>query len=151
MQIKKELNTEEVERISGSASLELTDRCPDRLVVFPLYPCTNVGCEYAIQQPGYMNCSFLAAEVGEHSLEAIGEMMGITREGIRKIEVRALKKVREALAQGHHPDENKSTGCKPTMATRRGDVVTINKGHQLKNQRNVVPAVNDRELGECSG
>lgn len=43
-----------------------------------------------------MNCSFVAAEAGGHTLEAIGEMMGITREGVRLIERRAKQKFRAA-------------------------------------------------------
>jgi len=46
-----------------------------------------------------MNCSFLAAEAGGHTLEAIGEMMGITREGVRLIQIRALKKLRVCLEE----------------------------------------------------
>lgn len=86
-----------VERRQGLTSLELAENCPDSRMVFPTRPCTNAGCEYAIKQPAYMNCTFLAAECGEHTLEAIGEMMGLTREGVRVIEMRALRKVREQL------------------------------------------------------
>lgn len=41
-----------------------------------------------------MDCAFVASEAGDHTLEAIGEMMGITREGARLIERRALLKLR---------------------------------------------------------
>ena len=94
MKVKQQLHTSVVARITGLTSRELTDRCPDLRKVFPSLPCTNGGCEFAIRQPEYMNCSFVASEAGEHTLEAVGEMMGITREGARQIEKRALVKLR---------------------------------------------------------
>jgi hypothetical protein len=49
-----------------------------------------------------MNCSFVVfAAVGQTakklSLEEIGAMEGITREGVRQIEKRAIKKIRLAI------------------------------------------------------
>ena len=151
MQVKRELNTDEVERIRGSASQELTDRCPDRLVVFPLSPCTNVGCGYSIREPGYMNCSFVAAETGEHTLEAIGEMMGITRAGAHVIQMRAMKKLRALLKQEKKTAHEATTRHKPDDSAGRGDVVPVSKVHKRKNKRNLLPVVDGRELGECSG
>lgn len=80
-------------------SLELTENCPDNRTVFPVTPCTNCGCRYTISQKEYMNCTFIAAESGDHTLEAIGQMLGITREGVRLIEIRAIKKLREAMGE----------------------------------------------------
>jgi len=48
--------------------------------------------------PHYNNCSFLAAEVSDHSLSEVGEMMGVSRERIRQIELVAKKKLRQLLA-----------------------------------------------------
>jgi hypothetical protein len=152
LRVKKELNTDEVERMKGSMSQVLTDRCPDRLVVFPSNPCSNIACEYAIQQPGYMNCSFVASEAGEHTLEAIGEMMGITREGVRLIEVRAMKKLRAMLAEEQQPDdEQKTTPHKPRPHAGRGDVRSLRKKDELTNRRHFLPVVDDRKLGELTG
>jgi len=117
VRVKKELNTRGVERIKGLTSRELADRCPDLRSVFPIAPCANCGCEYAINEPGYMNCSFVAAEVSEHTLEAIGEMMGVSREGIRKIEERALRKFREGMDKLQNNDRSdRPTLCKPGLA-----------------------------------
>lgn len=52
-----------------------------------------------------MNCTFMAAEAGDHTLEVIGEMLGITREGVRLIQIRALDKLRSGLKEmeNHEP------------------------------------------------
>ena len=132
MQVKKTPNEKLVMRLAGKSSLELADKCSDRLVVFPSNPCSNIGCEYSIQQPGYMNCTFVAAEAGgEHSLESIGEMMGITREGVRLIEVRAMKKLRLALDQRsnqHHEDS--PAILQSNLATRPNCVSPIGSGYK---------------------
>ena len=39
-------------------------------------------------------CSFVAAQDNIHTFEAIGHMMGLTRERVRQIEVRGLTKIR---------------------------------------------------------
>jgi hypothetical protein len=153
VRIKRELNIAEVDRIKGETSRELADRCPDRLVVFPSSPCTNIGCKYAIQQPGYMNCTFVAAETGEHTLEAIGEMMGITREGVRLIEARALAKLRAGLEKQQQSDNetDETTRHKSRVAAGGGDIYPIGQGDQLTNEGDLFPAVVGGELGKCFG
>jgi len=42
-----------------------------------------------------MNCSFVASEVGEHPLQLIGDWLGLSREGVRLIEKKALGKLRK--------------------------------------------------------
>lgn len=49
-----------------------------------------------------MNCSFVAFEAGEHPLQLIGDCMGLSREGVRLIQNRALRKLREASKQAEH-------------------------------------------------
>jgi hypothetical protein len=94
VKIKAELHTDEVARIRGLTSLELAERCPDLRTVFPRTPCSNGGCDYSIHERAYMNCMFVASEAGEHTLEAIGKMMGVSKQGVKAIEVRALLKVK---------------------------------------------------------
>ena len=149
MRIKKELDPEKVAEIVGETSHELADKCPDRLVVFPSHPCTNIGCEYAIKQPGYMNCTFVASEAGEHTLEAIGEMMGITREGVRVIEKRAMRKIRAALDQQRSSDNE----AKPTILQSRLAPRQSRDGPEPEPQdpSHYLPARHDRELGKCFG
>lgn len=151
MQVKKELDHQGVVRIQGQTSRELADKCPDRLVVFPSSPCTNIGCEYSIKQPGYMNCTFVAAEAGgEHTLESVGEMMGISREGVRKIEVRALRKFREALDQeSNHEARPPILQSRVPPGTNRID--TVGPIFEYKDSGNQLSARDDRELGECAG
>jgi hypothetical protein len=152
MQVKKTPDERLVTRLAGKSSLELADKCPDRLVVFPSIACSNIGCEYSIQQPGYMNCTFVAAEAGgEHSLESIGEMMGITREGVRLIELRAMKKLRLALDQRlnqHH--EDRPTILQPRLAPGPNRISTIDSVHKPKNPSNQLRNRNGRELDKCS-
>jgi len=97
-----------VERIKGVTSLELQKRCPDGHAVFPLTPCTNMDCDWSINCKEYMNCTFVASEAGEHSLQLIGDWLGVSREGIRLIERRGLRKLREADEQANH-----GTLCEP--------------------------------------
>ena len=153
MQVKKELDHQEVGRILGKTSHELSDKCPDRLVVFPSSACTNIGCEYSIKQPGYMNCTFVAAEAGgEHTLESVGEMMGISREGVRKIELRAMRKLREALHQQPNPDHAaRPTILQPRIPPGANRINAISAVLERKDAGNQLSVGNDRELGECTG
>jgi hypothetical protein len=128
----------------GLTSMELADRCPDDRMVFPNSPCANCGCEYAINQPGYMNCTFVASEVSEHTLEEIGEMMGITREGVRLIQIRALKKVRLAM-----DEENNEPALHQQSSPPGEDNFGANgQGVELSNQPNGVSDFNGRELAQ---
>jgi hypothetical protein len=45
----------------------------------------------------YCNCSFLASEVGTHTLAEIGIMMDVSRERVRQIETIAIQKLRTRL------------------------------------------------------
>lgn len=47
--------------------------------------------------PEYKNCSFLAAQVCDHTLNEIGDMMGISRERVRQIEGIAIRKLRASF------------------------------------------------------
>lgn len=152
MKVKKEVDPKWVEAIVGETSHELADKCPDRLVVFPSSPCTNIGCEYAIKQPCYKNCTFVAAEAGEHTLEAIGEMMGITREGVRVIEKRAMKKLRAALDEQKKPDnEHIPSLLQPRLAPRKSRDTALRSVTEPKDPGNFLPAFDGGKLGKCLG
>jgi len=152
MQVKKMPNEMLVTRILGKSSLELADKCPDRLAVFPSIPCSNIGCEYSIRESGYMNCTFVAAHAGgEHSLETVGEMMGISREGVRKIEVRAMEKLRVALEQQNQSHEDRSTVLQPHMATGPNRIESFDSVLEPENPSNQLRSRNGRELDECAG
>ncbi len=82
-------------------------------------PCPLVGCVYnnyltilsggaiRINKKGVepedaskkTSCALDVADAGEHTLDYVGEILGLTRERIRQIEVEAVSKVRTELAK----------------------------------------------------
>lgn len=142
MKVKRHLHVEEVDRIVGLTSRELADRCPDQRKVFPTSPCTNLGCEWRIKQPEYMNCMFVASEAGDHTLEAIGEMMELTREGVRLIERRALIKVRHSnQLQGYGTSVHQ-----PSLVTGPNLDASINEGSESSDESHDISGFDCREL-----
>jgi hypothetical protein len=142
VKVKKQLHVMEAAQIMGKTSLELVDRCPDQRSTFPTKPCTNMGCDWAIRQAVYMNCCFVASEAGEHTLDAIGEMMDITREGARLIERKALLKVRHSrLLENAH-----SSVHQPSMAAGPDLNASINESAELEDGPDDVSAFDDRKL-----
>ena len=102
MRTKAQPRTQDVERINGQSNLELSERCPEQRASLPTVPCSNQECPWSVRGRPYMNCSFVVFEAVAQtakklSLEEIGEMEGLTREGVRQIEMRALKKIRLRL------------------------------------------------------
>ena len=57
-------------------------------------PCPHIGCHYHLESNKTgESCALDVADKGEHSLEEIGEIMGVTRERVRQIEANALFKL----------------------------------------------------------
>ena len=144
MRVKRELDATRAHQIKGMTSKELADRCPDTRVVFPSSPCVNGGCSYAINEPLYMNCTFVAAEAGgAHTLEKIGEMIGVTREGVRVIESRALRKIREHLKElENHASSIRKQSPPPGSNNDSSD----NEGDECQDERDGFPAIGRGEL-----
>jgi len=132
VRVKPKPRIVEVERIKGLSSRELSERCPDDRTTFPRRPCTNIDCPWSLQSAVYMNCTFVAAEAVALSpdseseglsLEEVGEAMNLTREGVRLIQIKALRKVRQAFtapAAGAPEDQHEPAVLEPGLAAREG-------------------------------
>lgn len=83
-----------VQALAGTQSKILSERCPLHRITWPKKPCDASTCHWWINGGAYHNCCFLAAEIGEHTLAEIGDMMGVSRERIRQIEELALRKLK---------------------------------------------------------
>ncbi len=74
-------------------------------------PCTEMTCEWRLSNENFLNCTWVACNYGPFTLEEVGEMMGVTRERIRQIEAKALKKLqhkkrRDQLKDFASPDSD---------------------------------------------
>ena len=73
--------------------------------------CQDTTCEWRLKNESFFNCTWVACNFGPFTLEEVGEMMGVTRERIRQIEAKALKKLqhkkrRDQLRDFASPDND---------------------------------------------
>jgi len=55
--------------------------------------CRDTECPWFLNRETFLNCTWVACNFGPFTLEEIGSMMGITRERVRQIQVKALKRL----------------------------------------------------------
>lgn len=76
--------------------------------------CQDMACDWRLKNESFLNCTWVACNYGPFTLEEVGEMMGVTRERIRQIEAKALKKLqhkkrRDQLRDFASPDTDWDT------------------------------------------
>jgi len=102
VRVKAKPRVTEVTDLAGTPHAELAARCPEQRPSLPSDPCPNESCPWRVNGPSYMNCSFVIFEAVAQTrqmltLSEIGTMLGITREGVRQIEKKALLRVRRRM------------------------------------------------------
>jgi hypothetical protein len=69
-------------------------RCERGLDGYPPDVCDRTACRWYVRNMYYNNCAWVGYEMGNHTLEEVGFMLGVTRERVRQIEAKALRKLR---------------------------------------------------------
>ena len=85
-------------------------RCDRGLSGYPSDVCDRTTCKWYVRNMYYNNCAWIGYEMGNHTLEEVGFMLGVTRERVRQIEAKALRKLRhksrsqmlKPFAEGRH-------------------------------------------------
>ena len=85
-------------------------RCERGLAGYPPDVCDMKSCRWYVRNTYYNNCAWVGYEMGNHTLEEVGFMLGVTRERVRQIEAKALRKLRhksrsqmlKPFAEGKH-------------------------------------------------
>jgi hypothetical protein len=60
-------------------------------------PCPWTACRHHLG-PASQSCALDVADAGDHTLAEVGELLHVTREWVRQLELSGLRKMREAAA-----------------------------------------------------
>ena len=76
--------------------------------------CRQTQCPYHLEHRSYgehhlkptRDCALIVANEGEHTLDEVAHVLGVSTEHVRQVEARALQKLRQnARLQQHHDGE----------------------------------------------
>lgn len=123
-------------RVLGQDQVEPYERPSTRKECPEQRPCPFVGCRHNLhldamdsgsikfnypgQEVGAIkgNCVLDLADAGTMTLEQVGLLLGITRERVRQIEIRALEKLYDAAREAGISKQDAQVTRGPTMAER---------------------------------
>lgn len=136
--------SKKLQRIIGKPSVLLQSRCPNNSSSWPTMSCLKRDCPWWVIGPQYNNCSFLAAEIGGHTLEEIGNMLGVSRERVRQIEDLALKKLRK---RSELKDINDELVHQQSLAVRDYSHTAEDQEHIRQDESDFIHAFDHGDVG----
>jgi RNA polymerase primary sigma factor len=72
--------------------------------------CRDSTCEWILKNETFFNCTWVACNYGPFTLEEVGTMMGVTRERIRQIEAKAIRRLQQKKRKDQLSDFSDGSG-----------------------------------------